>query len=84
MAEEKEKAQDAVPDDLKEINGIGPKLEKALNKQGVMTFSQLSELDIEAIVETEEGAIDLAGRIKREDWIGQARKLMKKDTKNSK
>ncbi len=69
---------EVTPDDLKEVNGIGPKLEKALNKQGIMTFSQLAELDIEAMAQNEDGMIDLAGRIEREDWIGQARRLMKK------
>ncbi|MCF6198585.1 MAG: efflux RND transporter permease subunit [Hyphomicrobiaceae bacterium] len=71
-------------DDLKEVNGIGPKLERALNKQGIMTFSQLSELDVGLIAEAENETIDLAGRIEREDWIGQARKLMKKEEEKNK
>ncbi len=65
-------------DDLKEVNGIGPKLERVLNKRGITTFSQLSKLDVGLIAEAESETIDLAGRIEREDWIGQARKLMKK------
>jgi multidrug efflux pump subunit AcrB/predicted flap endonuclease-1-like 5' DNA nuclease len=83
-SEEEAEGLDVSPDDLKEVNGIGPKLEKALNKQGIMTFAQLAELDVAAMVESEEGAIDLAGRIEREDWIGQARKLMKKKVKKLK
>ena len=75
---EKEKGYSITPDDLKEINGIGPKLEEVLNKQGITTFSQLSDLDLGSISESIDGTIDLAGRIKREDWIGQARKLRKK------
>ncbi len=76
--------EEAAPDDLKEINGVGPKLEKILNELGVTTFSQLSKLDVNEIVEAEDGTIDLAGRIKREDWVGQARKLMRKDAKKDK
>ena len=71
-------------DDLKEVNGIGPKLEKVLNKKGITTFSQLSELDIGLVAGAEGEPIDLAGRIEREDWIGQARKLMKKGEGKSK
>ena len=75
---ERENSQNIIPDDLKEINGIGPKLERVLNRQGISTFSQLSALDLDSIAETVDGTIDLAGRIRREDWIGQARKLRKK------
>ncbi len=81
---EEERPADVTADDLKEINGIGPKLEKILNELGVTTFSQLSKLDVNEIIEAEDGMIDLAGRIEREDWVGQARKLMRKGPKKAK
>ena len=75
------KEEAGIADDLKEINGIGPKLEALLNSHGITTFSQLSELDIDALANEDAGAIDLAGRIRREDWVGQARKMVKKKRK---
>ena len=62
----------ATPDDLKLINGIGPALEKKLHACGVASFrdlAMLSDADIERI----EAVIRFAGRIRREDWIGQAK-----------
>jgi len=59
-------------DDLKLINGIGPALEKKLNAGGVFTFRDLATLS-EADIERIEAAIKFIGRIRREDWIGQAR-----------
>ena len=76
--------KEVIADDLKEINGVGPKIEKILNELGVTTFSQLSKIDVKAITDAEDGAIDLAGRIQREDWVGQARKLMRKVSKKTK
>lgn len=34
------------PDDLKRIEGIGPKISDVLQKAGIMTFSQLSGTDV--------------------------------------
>ena len=36
-------------DDLKVIEGIGPKIEELLNKEGIMTFRQLSETSYERL-----------------------------------
>ena len=41
----------AEPDDLKIIEGIGPKIDSILKNAGVNTFSQLSELKPEKIME---------------------------------
>src|SRR5258708_5358151 len=64
-------------DDLKLINGIGPAVERRLHGVGIYTYAQLAALspaDIAAAV------ADLAGlsaeRIIKQDWIGQARKLV--------
>ena len=60
------------PDDLKLINGIGPALEKKLKACGVIGFRDLATLS-DADIERIEAIIKFAGRIRREDWIGQAR-----------
>ncbi len=63
-----------VADDLKLISGIGPALEKKLNACGVLTFRDLTLLS-DADIERIEAVIKFAGRIRREDWPGQARAL---------
>ncbi len=60
------------PDDLKLINGIGPALEKKLNACGVASFRELATLS-DADIQRIETVIKFVGRIRREDWIGQAK-----------
>jgi len=60
------------PDDLKLINGIGPALEKKLHACGIASFRDLATLS-DADIERIEAVIKFAGRIRREDWMGQAR-----------
>ncbi|MGX5666316.1 5' DNA nuclease [Rhizobium daejeonense] len=62
------------PDDLKKIEGIGPKLEQVLNEKGIRRFAHLAALDAEAL-EALDKEIGLGGRAVRDDWSGQARKL---------
>ena len=61
-------------DDLKKIEGIGPKLEQVLNGRGIRRFADLAALDA-ADREALDQAIGLDGRAIRDDWAGQARKL---------
>jgi|APTNR8051073442_1049403.scaffolds.fasta_scaffold03127_7 predicted flap endonuclease-1-like 5' DNA nuclease len=60
------------PDDLKLISGIGPALEKKLRTCGITTYQQLATLS-EADIERIEAIIKSFGRIRRDDWIGQAK-----------
>ncbi|ETN95544.1 hypothetical protein SAMN04487906_2641 [Zhouia amylolytica] len=63
-------------DDLKQIAGIGPFIEKKLNDIGIFTYRQLSKMQEEDI-ETITTLIEFfPGRIKRDDWKGQAQNLM--------
>ena len=62
------------PDDLKLISGIGLALEKKLRKQGLSSYRQLAALGDQDITRIE-AAIKATGRIRREDWIGQAKTL---------
>lgn len=41
----------AVPDDLKIVEGIGPKIEGLLNEEGILTFAQLAATEPERIKE---------------------------------
>lgn len=65
--------RDGVPDDLQEIEGIGPALEKLVNSLGFYHFDQIaawSEADV-ALVDAEMKTFK--GRIARDKWVEQAR-----------
>ena len=62
-------------DDLKQINGIGPVIEKKLNSIGIYSFSQISKVTPALIEQIDELIGLFPGRIEREDWIEQAKKL---------
>ena len=68
---------DGKPDDLKVIKGIGPKFEKDLNKKGIYYYRQIANWKA-ADVKMVEGVIDsFPGRIQRDEWVKQAKKLSK-------
>ena len=67
-------ARDGKPDDLKQITGIGPKLEETLNGLGIWHYDQIAGWGAGEIawIDEQEG---LRGRAARDDWVGQARAL---------
>ncbi len=65
-------------DNLSAIKGIGPFIEGKLNEIGIYTFEQISKFDKDFIQLVTEAIQFFPGRIKRDNWIGQAKKLMKK------
>ncbi len=70
-------ARGAAParDDLKQIKGIGPVLERKLHELGVHSFADLAALTPERIREID-AAIEFPGRIERERWVEQAKELL--------
>lgn len=62
-------------DDLKLLNGIGPVLEGKLNAAGIHSYRQLAALTDADIDRLESEVINFGGRVRREDWIGQAKAL---------
>ncbi len=75
--------QDQVPhtgDALTTLKGLGPKAESKLHELGVTTFAQIAawdEGDIDAI-DAQMGAFK--GRIRRDQWVKQAKLLTQGDT----
>ena len=63
------------PDDLTAIAGLGPALAKKLNQEGIVSYAQLAELSDADIAHLEKNVIKSSGRFKRNDWVGQAKKL---------
>ncbi len=64
------------PDDLKQISGIGPKLEQVLNSMGIWSFSQIEAWTPEEVAWVDD-FLQFKGRIDRDEWIAQASKLAK-------
>jgi len=62
-------------DDLKLISGVGPFIEKKLNKLGIYSFEQIAGLSGSQIHQITEAIEFFPGRIERDDWVGQARNL---------
>ena len=62
------------PDDLKRISGIGPGIEKTLHELGIFHFRQIAAFTPENVAWIDQ-RLRFRGRIEREDWIGQARRL---------
>ncbi len=76
------KASKEEKDDLKKISGVGPFIEKKLNSIGIYNFEQISKFsdkDIESVTNLIEF---FPGRISRDDWRGQAKKLREDKTNN--
>jgi len=68
-------AKQADADDLTTINGIGPVIAGKLKAMDITTFQQVADLTPEE-AERIDGELNFKGRIEREDWINQAKKLV--------
>ncbi|MEZ5894201.1 MAG: 50S ribosomal protein L21 [Parvularculaceae bacterium] len=76
-AEKKEApAAAAAADDLKLLSGVGPVLEKKLHEAGVTSFAQIAAWTADDIAAFDE-KLSFHGRIEREGWVKQAKKLAK-------
>ena len=58
-------------DDLKQLSGVGPALEKKLHEAGVTTFAQIAAWNADDIAAMDE-KLSFKGRIEREGWVAQA------------
>jgi large subunit ribosomal protein L21 len=63
-------------DDLKKLSGVGPAIEKKLNAIGIYHFRQIAAFKKADIAQVDE-VLNFKGRIEREDWVAQAKKLAK-------
>lgn len=61
-------------DDLKELKGIGPKIEAALHEAGVWHYDQIASFGPKEVAWVE-ARLGLSGRFERDDWVAQARAL---------
>ena len=66
---------EAGADDLKQLSGVGPALEKKLHAAGVTTFAQIAGWGEADIAEFDE-KLSFKGRIEREGWVEQAKAIV--------
>lgn len=64
----------AESDDLKKVWGIGPKLEKTLNRLGITTFAQIARFTADDIERVSHALDFFPGRIIRDGWTDGAAK----------
>ncbi|KRB53206.1 NADH-ubiquinone oxidoreductase [Rhizobium sp. Root708] len=67
-------------DDLKQISGVGPKIEQVLNAKGIRSFSVIAGWSEEDAVRID-AELGFDGRIARDGWIAQAKALAAKGRK---
>ncbi len=70
-------ARGGKPDDLKKIKGVGPKLEKELNKAGVYHFDQIASWTEAEVAWADQHLVSFKGRVSRDNWVAQAIELAK-------
>lgn len=64
-------------DDLKLIKGVGPKIEKMLNKLGIHTFAQIAQWNKADIDQMASQLGSFRDRITRDEWVKKAQSLHK-------
>jgi len=74
-SKEASKPKESKADDLKRIKGVGPKLEKLLNRNGITSFEQIANLNAKEIEELDSKLESFQGRIERDNWLEQAQEL---------
>ena len=74
------KARASGADDLKQIKGVGPKLEAMLNKMGVYHFDQVSSWRVKEVQWVDDNLEGFKGRVSRDAWVKQAKVLARGGT----
>lgn len=69
----------AEADDLKDIVGVGPFLERKLHAIGIYTFRQIARFNREDIDTVNDIIEFFPGRIERDNWVGQSAELAKRN-----
>ncbi len=70
-------ARDGIPDDLKLIKGVGPKMEKLCNSLGYYHFDQIAAWTPSEVAWVDDNLEGFKGRVTRDNWVSQAKTLAK-------
>ncbi|MFZ9048817.1 MAG: hypothetical protein ACO20Y_08545, partial [Poseidonia sp.] len=68
-------------DNLQAIKGIGPYSEEKLNALGIFTYAQLANFDRKTEDEVNDAIEHYKGRIRRDEWVKQARDIIGAEAK---
>ena len=68
-------ASPGAPDDLRLIVGVGPVLERMLQQLGIATYRQIARWTERDIDDFDARLPEFHGRVRRDDWVTQAREL---------
>ncbi len=68
-------ARDGGPDDLKQIKGVGPKLEQLCNELGFFHFDQVAAWSADEVAWVDANLKGFKGRVSRDNWVEQAKVL---------
>lgn len=68
-------ARGGTPDDLKQIKGIGPKLEQLCHELGFFHFDQVAAWTADEVAWVDANLKGFKGRVSRDNWVDQARVL---------
>ncbi|MDB3858536.1 putative Ig domain-containing protein, partial [Candidatus Poseidonia sp.] len=75
------KAKASDKDDLQVMKGIGPFIEEKLNALGIYTYLQVSKMTSKLETDVNEAIEFFPGRVKRDQWVAQAKILLGEDVK---
>ncbi len=67
--------RDGSADDLKQIRGVGPKLEDSLNAMGIHHLDQIAGWSAAEVAWVDRNLEGFKGRVIRDNWVGQAKAL---------
>lgn len=68
-------AREGGPDNLKQIKGVGPKLESTLHGMGIFHFDQIASWGPQEQAWMDDNLEGFKGRATRDDWVNQAKTL---------
>lgn len=68
-------ARDGKADDLKQIKGVGPKMEKMCNALGFYHFDQIAAWTASEVAWVDQNLEGFKGRVTRDAWVEQAKTL---------
>ncbi len=74
------KARSSGADDLKQIKGVGPKMETMLNKMGFYHFDQVAGWRAKEVQWVDDNLEGFKGRVSRDEWVKQAKVLARGGT----
>jgi predicted flap endonuclease-1-like 5' DNA nuclease len=68
-------ARGGQPDDLRQLSGVGPKLEQTLHGMGIFHFDQIASWGPEELAWMDANLQGFKGRASRDGWVAQAKAL---------